>query len=88
MIGKEGETVDVGVVLQAVQLHARVIIHVEVALLGHRVHHLVMKEPTGEGGRGSSTAGNLQETYVTSRTTSRTWNSQPSFLSLQSKEAM
>ena len=45
MVGQEGEAVDVAGVLEAVQLHAGVVVDVEVALLGHRKQHLVVQEP-------------------------------------------
>ena len=49
--GKEGEGVDMGVLLETVQLHARVVVDVEVALLGHSEHHLIVEKPGGREGR-------------------------------------
>lgn len=43
MIGEEGESVDTGVPLEAVQLHARVVVDVQVAFLCCCEHHLVVE---------------------------------------------
>ena len=71
--------------LEAVQLHACVVVDVEVPLLGHSKEHLIVEEPvmcvccTRWLCGGSHTV-----TYFTSLTVSLTWNSAPSCLSFQS----
>ena len=45
VIGEEGEAVDVVMLLEAVQLHARVVVDVEAALLSHSKQHLIVQEP-------------------------------------------
>ena len=44
MVGEEGEPVDVRLLLETVQLHASVVVHVEVALLGHGKQHLIVQK--------------------------------------------
>ena len=87
MVRKEGQPIDVVMFLEAVQLHACVVIDVEIPLLGHSKEHLIMQEPavciTWSDCRDRYTV-----TYCTSLTVSLTWNSAPSRLSFQSIVAM
>ena len=82
MVGEEGEPVDVRLLLETVQLHASVVVHVEVALLGHGEQHLIVQKSEKRwqkkrGGRGEEIREDyctrwLTETHCTLRTVSRT----------------
>ena len=54
MVRQELQAVDLGVLLEAVQLHTRVVVDVEMPLLGNGKHHLIVEEP-GEMREGSRT---------------------------------
>lgn len=89
MVGQELQAVDLGVLLQAVQLHTRVVVDVEMPLLGNSKHHLVVEEPRGSEPIPSHlpTSHATMVTHCTSLTVSLTWNSQPRVLLLQSMVA-
>ena len=89
MVGEEGEAVDVVMLLEAVQLHARVVVDVEAALLSHSKQHLIVQEPEAEteSSQVAATRSPRQPTHCTSLTVSLTWNSAPSRLSFQSRVA-
>ena len=44
-MGQEGEPVDFSVLLEAVQLHAGVVVDEQTVLLGHCKHHLIVQIP-------------------------------------------
>ena len=48
VVGEESESVDVTVSLEAVQLHACVVIDVHTSLLSHCKQHLIVQEPSRE----------------------------------------
>ena len=52
MVGEEGEPVDMQLLLEAVQLHASVVVDIEVALLGHGKQHLIVQISEKDHGRG------------------------------------
>jgi hypothetical protein len=48
VVGEESESVDVTVSLEAVELHACVVIDVHTSLLSHSKQHLIVQEPSRE----------------------------------------
>lgn len=82
------------VFLQAVQLHASVVIDVQVTFLGHSKHHFIVQEPTKRENREETVVvHNMLHTahraaHWTSLTVSLTWNSHPKCLSFQSMVAI